>query len=235
MNYYDNSFKIIFGCLNMPINVFGNSSNNSDNKIVTGIFVRKLYLRISYIDSNIEEVIDLENQFRIKKVPDPVSIRDACNKKFVDIIFKNDNDFNDVKLEKIKFVKVNYQPAVNGHLTPKINVDNAIDEPSLVRNNQNNDFSNFNLTNINSITLNTQAVNDNHVDTKAYVDHFPNVYERSRIYLGLDFSNESSDLEKSNQDNNFNDIKVTNLYTITVNRNPNSKNDLSNKKMLMMN
>ena len=50
----------------MPINVFGNSnSNNSDTKIDTSLFVQKPFLRTNYIESNIEEDIDLKNQFRI--------------------------------------------------------------------------------------------------------------------------------------------------------------------------
>ena len=51
----------------MPINVFGNSnSNSSDNKIDTSLFVQKPYLRHNYIESNIEEDIDLKNQFELK-------------------------------------------------------------------------------------------------------------------------------------------------------------------------
>ena len=50
----------------MPRNVFGNSSNNSGNKIDTSLFVQKPYLRTNYIESNIEEDIDFENQYRIK-------------------------------------------------------------------------------------------------------------------------------------------------------------------------
>ena len=85
-------------------------------------------------------------------------------------------------------------------------VDNSIDETSLVRNNKNNDFNNHNLTNKNTLnTLNTQAVNDNHVLTKAYVDQFHNDNERKRRDLVIDFYNESPDLVKNNQDNNFND------------------------------
>ena len=45
------------------------------------------------------------------------------------------------------------------------NVHDAIDESTLVRNNQDNDFNNFILTNINSTTLSTQAINDNQVIT----------------------------------------------------------------------
>ena len=65
----------------MTINVFGNSSNNSDNKIGTSLFVQKPYLRINYIQSNIEEDIDLKIQYRIKNLPDPISIREAASKK----------------------------------------------------------------------------------------------------------------------------------------------------------
>ena len=53
----------------MPINVFGNSSNISDNKNDTSLFVQKPYLRTKYIESNIEEDIDLKNQFRKKIYP----------------------------------------------------------------------------------------------------------------------------------------------------------------------
>ena len=172
----------------MPINGFGNSnSNDIGNKIDTSLFLQKPSLRTNYIESKIEEDIDLKNQSRIKNLPDPISIREAASKNYVDNIFKNDIDFNDVKLENIKFVKVNYQPAVDEHLTPKVYVDTAIDESSLVRNNKDNDFGNYNLTNINSNTLNTQAVNDNQVITKANADQFHQENERSRRDLGIDF------------------------------------------------
>ena len=64
----------------MPINVFGNSSSNSDNKIDTSLFVQKPYPRTNYIEANIEEEIDLKNQFRIKVSPDPINIREAASK-----------------------------------------------------------------------------------------------------------------------------------------------------------
>ena len=57
---------------------------------------------------------------------------------------------------------------MNAHLTPKIHVDNAIDESSSVWKNQDNDFNN----NLNSIFLNTQAVNDTQIITKSYGDQF---------------------------------------------------------------
>ena len=76
-------------------------------------------------------------------------------------------------------------------------VDNAIDEKSLARNNQDNDLNNKNLTNKKSITLNNQAVNDNQVITKAYVDQFHQENERSRRDLKNDFYDESNDLVKN--------------------------------------
>ena len=177
----------------MPINVFGNSSSNSGNKIDTSLFVQKPYLRTNYIEANIEEDIDLKNQYRIKNLPDPLSITEACSKNYV---------------------------------------DNSIDESSLVRNNQDNNFSNNNLTNIISITLNKQAENNNEVITKAYVDQFHQENERSRRDLGIDFYNESSDLVKNNQDNDFNDNKLINIDSITINRNPTLDNEVSNKKYI---
>ena len=177
----------------MPINVFGNSSNNSDNKIDTSIFVQKPYLRTNYIEANIEEDIGFKNQYRIKNVPDPSSIREVCSKNYV---------------------------------------DNSIDETSLIRNNKDNDFGNHNLTNKNSITLNKQAENDNEVLTKAYVDQFHNDNERNRRDLGIDFYNESSNLVKNNQDNDFNDNKLTNLDSIIINRIPTLDTEVPNKKYI---
>ena len=67
----------------MPINVFGNSSSSYDNgnKIDTSLFVQKPYLRTNYIEANIEEDIDLKNQFRIKNLLDPISIREPVSKQ----------------------------------------------------------------------------------------------------------------------------------------------------------
>ena len=42
----------------MPINVSGNSSNNSEHKIDKSLIVQKPYLRHDYIETNIEENID---------------------------------------------------------------------------------------------------------------------------------------------------------------------------------
>ena len=224
----------------MPINVFGNSSNNNDNKIDTSLFVQKPYLRHNYLESNIEEDIDLKNQYRIKNVPDPLSIREAASKNYVDNLFNDPSivkntehiDLNDRNITNARFIQVNQWPQIDSHLTAKLYVDTEIDQSSLVRNNQDNDFNNNNLTNINSITLNTQAVNDNQVITKAYVDQFHNDNERNRRDVGLRFYNEDVDLVKNNQDNDFNDNKLTNINSITVNKSPTDNDHVSNKKYI---
>ena len=222
----------------MPINVFGNSSNNSDNKIDTSLFVQKPYLRTNYIEANIEEDIDLKNEYKIKNLPDPISIREAASKNYVDNLFNDPSivkntehiDLNDRNFTNARFIQVNQWPQIGSHLTAKLYVDNSIDESSLVRNNKDNDFGNYNLTNINSITLNKQAENDDEVITKAYVDQFHQENERSRRDLGIDFYDESNDLVRNNQDNNLNDRKLTNIDSITVKRNPTSDDEQSNKK-----
>ena len=224
----------------MPINVFGNSSKNSDDKIDTSLFVQKPFLRTNYIESNIEDDIDLKNQYRIKKSPDPISKREAISKHYVDNLFNDPSimkntehkDLNDRNIINVRFLRYKQWPQIDSHLTLKLYVDNAVGQSSLVRNNQDNDFKKNNLTNINSITLNTPAVHDDQNITKTYVDQFHEENERSRRDLGIDFYDESNDLVKNIQDKNFNDNKLTNIDSITVNRNPTSDNELSNKKYI---
>ena len=73
----------------MPINVFGTSSEISDNKIYTSLFVQKPYLRSNYMESKIKEDIDLKNQFRNKNLTDPISIREPSSKNYVDNLFND--------------------------------------------------------------------------------------------------------------------------------------------------
>ena len=48
----------------------------------------------------------------------------------------------------------------------------------------------------------------------------------------MSFYNEEADLVKNNQDNDFNDNKLTNIDSKTVNRNPSSDTELANKKYI---
>ena len=120
----------------MPINVFGDSSNNSDNKIDTSLFVKKPYLKSNYIESNLEEDIDLKHQYKIKNLPNPTNLQDACNKNYVDnkfndpsIIRKNAHiDLNDRNITNARFIQVNQLPQIDSHLTAKLYVDNAMEQ-----------------------------------------------------------------------------------------------------------
>ena len=223
----------------MPINVFGNSnSNDNGNQIDTSIFVQKPYLRAIYLEANIEEDIHLKNQYRIKNLPEPINLRELAPKHYVDNLFNDPSiikntahkDLNDRNITNARFIQVNQLPQIDSHLTAKLYVDNAIDESSLVRNNQDNDFGSYTLSNINSFTLNKPAENNNEVVTKAYVDQLHQENERSRRDVGLDFNIGSNELVKNSQDNDLNDNKITNLDSISVNREPNSDNELANKK-----
>ena len=99
----------------MPFNVFGNSSNNSDNKIDTSLFIQKPYFRTNYIESNIEEDLDLKNQYWFKNLPDPISIREAASKHYVDNLFNDPSivkniehiDLNDRNITNARFIQVN--------------------------------------------------------------------------------------------------------------------------------
>ena len=63
----------------MPTNVFGNSSHDNKYKIEISLFVQNPYLRTNYLESYIEEDIDLKNQYKRKNLPDPTKVQEACN------------------------------------------------------------------------------------------------------------------------------------------------------------
>ena len=226
----------------MPINVFGNSSSshNNGNKIDTSIFVQKLYLRTNYKEANIEEDNNMKNQFKIKNLPCPQKNSDAVFKSYVDNLFNDPSiikniahiDLNDRNITNARFIQVSQLLQKDSHLTAKLYVDNAIDEESLVRNNQDNYINKYNLINIKSITLNKQTENDKEVITKAYVNQFHQENERSRQDTEISFYDEEVDLVKNRQDSDLNDNNKTNLDSITVKWNPNSDNELANKKHL---
>ena len=146
----------------------------------------------------------MKNQYKIKNLPDPISIREATSKNYVDTLFndpsiKKNNahiNWNDRNIMNARFIQVNQLPQIDSHLTAKLYVDNAIDEPSSSRNNQDNGFNKYNLTKININTSKKQSENENEVITNTYVDQFHPENERSRQDIGLSFYNEEVDLVK---------------------------------------
>ena len=108
----------------MPINVFGNSNSiDNGNKIETSLFVQKPYLRTNYIEPNIQEDNNMKNQFRIKNLPDLISIREAASKNYVDILFNDPSiikntehiDLNDRNITNARFIQVNQWPQIESH------------------------------------------------------------------------------------------------------------------------
>ena len=87
-------------------------------------------------------------------MPDPFSMREICSKNYVDNLFidpsivKNTEyiDLNDRNITNARFIQVSQWPRIDSHLTPRLYFDNAVDESSLVRKNQDNDFGNYNST-----------------------------------------------------------------------------------------
>ena len=75
-------------------------------------------------------------------MPDLFSIREAASKNYVDTLFNDPSiikntehiDLNDRNITNARFIQVNQWPQIDSHLTPKIYVDIAVDESSLVRN-----------------------------------------------------------------------------------------------------
>ena len=121
---------------------------------------------------------------------------------------------------------------MNEHLTPKVYVDSAIDETSLLGLDPNEKLD---LDNQDSIILNSTLTSPKkiiEIPIKAFIDSLHEEKERSRKDLGVDFHDESSDLLKYNQDNDLNDNKLTNLESLVVNREPSSDNELANKKYI---
>ena len=179
----------------MPINVFGNSnSNNSDTKIDTSLFVQKPYLRTNYIEANIEEDIDLKNQYRIKNLPDPITIREAASKNYVDNLFNDlsivrnnkDNNFGKYKLSNNHSIILNNPPENDNEVITKsyvdqfhsdnernrrdVGLDFYNESNDLVKNNQDNDLNNNKFTNVDSIIVNRNPTLDNELSNKKHID-----------------------------------------------------------------
>ena len=67
----------------------------------------------------------MKNQFRIKNLPDPIRIRDAASKNYVDYLFNDPSifeniehiDLNDKNITNVRFLQVNQLPQIDSLLT----------------------------------------------------------------------------------------------------------------------
>ena len=143
------------------------------------------------------------------------------DKKFNDpSIIKNTAyvDFNDQKIDHVRFIKGNSFPAVPEHLTAKIFVDIAIfysvDESSLLRLdlekklNPDEQHSMF----LKSILTSSKTILE--IPNKNYVDSLHESSKNRRDLTSV----------FNDQDNDFDNNKLTNMESTTVNRNPSSDN-----------
>ena len=174
-----------------------------------------------------QESIVLNSTLTLPKTKTELPTKSYVNKKINDpSIIKNTAhvDFNDKNLDNVTFDKVNSMPAVGAHLTAKLFVDNAfsyhVQEASLLRldpdqmlklDEQDSIILSFALTTPRTII---------ELPTKSYVD---SLHESSRSRR--DLSSVFND-----QYNKIDNKKLTNLGSVTVNRNPRSDVELANKK-----
>ena len=101
----------------------------------------------------------------------------------------------------------------------------------MVRNNQDNDFNNYKLTNILSESVTHEAIEEGNLVTLGYVKSLHQDNDRNRRNLELNFYDESFDLVKNNQTNDFNDNIITNVQSIKINDDPTSDDHVANKKI----
>ena len=118
-------------------------------------------------------------------------------------------------------------------LPTKNYVDNKFEDPSIIKNTDHVDFNNNYLDNVRMATVNELPEWPNELTSKFYVD-------RALSEL-LSYVNELHEINRnkrdlssvfSDQDNEFDNNKLTNLDSVTVNRNPNLDNELANKKYI---
>ena len=118
-------------------------------------------------------------------------------------------DFKDHNLTNVRFVQVNSYPAINSHLTFKEYVDNniiwAVDNSSLLRLDPN---ENLDIPNQDYITLNS-------------------AFTSPETILNMPISNHH--LVRNNQDNDFNNYKLSNILSISVKNQPIEDHDLVTK------
>ena len=173
-------------------------------------------------------------------MPDPISIREAASKNYVDNLFNDPSiikntehiDLNDRNITNCRFLSVNQLPQIDSHLTAKLYVDNSTNESSVLRLDP---IEKLDLDNQDSIILNSTLTDPKtviEIPTKAFIDSLHEENERSRRDLGIDFYDESGDSVKNNQNNDFNDNIILNVASIQINNNPTNDDHAVNKKFI---
>ena len=112
-------------------------------------------------------------------------------------------------------------------------VDNKFNDPGITKSTDHVDFNDKYIDNIIWIRVNERPIALNDLVPRLY---FENVLSNVLGYVNSlhESSRNKRDLSSmfNDQDNDFDNIKITNLDSITVNRDPNLDNELSNKKYI---
>ena len=172
-----------------------------------------------------DEKLEQDSMIPSSTLTSPNTILEIPTKNYVDNKFNDPStikntdhvDFNDKILDNVHSIKINSFPTLEEHLTPKIYVDNAISESSLLRLHRD---EKLNLDEQDSILLNSTLASPNmiiEIPTKSYIDRLHEENERSRRDLGLDFYDESSTLVRFNKTlQNYLKVSVGNdTYNLT--------------------
>ena len=133
-----------------------------------------------YSEADNEEDIEMKNPNRIKNLPDPISIGDACTKKYVINLFNDPSiikntahvDFNDKNLDNVNSIKVSSFLILEEQLTPKmyVNQSEGVDDSSLLRLDPNEklELDERGFLHLNSTLTSPKTVME--LPTKSYVD-----------------------------------------------------------------
>ena len=237
--------------------VFGSSSSKSDSQIDTSNFVKKSYLKTNYIQTNMDEGIDLKNQFYIKNLLSAFNLDDAISKRFGDTnylkISNYDNDsivrnkthinFNNITLIGLSSIYLNQDPEFDLQVSTKQYVDNKFNDSSLMKNTDHIDFKDHNLTNVRFVQVNSYPAINSHLTCKEYVDNNitwavdnssllrldpnENLETPNQDYITLNSAFTSPQtkinipinnqhLVRNNQDNDFNNYRLTYMSSVSV-------------------
>ena len=113
-------------------------------------------------------------------------------------------------------------------------VDNNFNDPSILKNTDHVDFKAKSLDNVGWIKVNKMPAVEEHLTPKLYVDNA--IHNIISFVDGLNEINRNRrDLSSvfNDQDNEFDNKKVTNLDSVTVNRNPSLDIESANKKYIV--
>ena len=104
--------------------------------------------------------------------------QEAASKTYVDNKFDDPRtkkntahfDLKDKNFDNARSLKIKGLPAVSLQVTSKLNVDNAMDDTTLVRNDKNNDFELLPSINVSHISFVSEPIGDSRFTTKVFVD-----------------------------------------------------------------